>query len=732
MTVKLKVDGSWKNVTSIKLKVSGAWKNVTQAKLKVSGAWKTIFLSSAVSEPQSTVTISQSTDSTTKLVTLTGTNKYWSPTPSSLTYQFQWYNGSFWTTINSGNITNPSAGSTNTKTYIVQNSESNILPNMENLYRFIVTSVYNGVSNASTSSTTSIQTPRNISDLSASTISSSAIALSWSASLYANNYKIYYKSTGDYAYAGISSSTSYTVSGLQGNTAYTFKIIPITGNGSYAGYTGNESNEASATTTSAPAIIDGPFTFVTSSTITVTFAASNTQSWKINRFGGVEIGSGNGSSGSGYDSGLTPSTNYFYQITLWSGLNQTGTVAYAFIDATTDANPAPSNTIAPSISPTTGTLGETVFTCSVGTWSGSSITYTYNWQYFDTGGYTATGYTDSTYTPPYPFPDSTWLYSIRCVVTATNSGGSASANSNSASLYNPVLTPGTPTSLSATTDRTDGINLTFSGSARAASYDIWYSVIASGTPSDSNTPDFPGVSSPYLWTSATADANRWFWVRGKNEYGTSSWYPSGDGVLGKKLSPVAPPPPPIIIAEPPIIIAEPPYFPYFPSFACIDQNTPILVSALNRVFTYKTAKELVLGDKIVSAKWNGLVSEKEADPLLWSSDRMDEFEFVESYITGIKESYKDVTVVFNDDMSGRFSLEHTMLINRGGINMFASSGSVEVGDILYKNINGEKVEYRVDSIRLIDENRLVYQFDAGPHDIIIAGDLITHNIKANF
>ena len=567
MPIKLKTGGAWKDVPVIKLKVAGAWKNVTQAKLKVAGAWKTIFLSGSTSEPESTVTISKATDSTTKLVTLTGTNRHWAPTPSSLEYEFQWNNGTGWVTISSGTITNPSSGTTNTKTYTVLNSTDQIKGGGENLYRFVVTSTYNGNTNSSSSTTVSINTPTDISDLNAAVDSSypeSSINLSWSVSLNSSNYKIYQKSGGDYSYIGITSSNSYSVTGLQPQTSYTFKVMPITGNSSYVGYTGNYSNEASATTTAstAPAITDGPFTFVTSSTITVTFAATNTQSWKINRFGGVEIGSGNGSSGSGYDDGLNPSTNYFYQITLWSGPNQTGTVGYAFIDATTDANPAPTNTISPSISPTSGTLGETVFTCSPGTWTGSSITYTYNWQYFDTGGYTSTGYTDSTYTPPYPFPDSTWLYSIRCVVTATNDGGSASANSNSASLYNPVLTPGTPTSLAATTDRTDGINLTFSGSSGATSYDIFWNFLANGTPTSSASPDFSGVSSPYLWTSAPLDTNRWFWVRGKNSNGTSNWYPSGDGVLGKKVSPTPPPiiatPPPIIATPPPIIATPPP------------------------------------------------------------------------------------------------------------------------------------------------------------------------------
>ena len=94
-----------------------------------------------------------------------------------------------------------------------------------------------------------------------------------------------------------------------------------------------------------------------------------------------------------------------------------------------------------------------------------------------------------------------------------------------------------PTFLTATTNRSDGVNLTFGGSADAVSYDIFWNTNASANPSDAATPDFPGESSPYLDTTIGIGVTRWYWVRAKNSSGqTSSWYPVGDGVTGTRIA----------------------------------------------------------------------------------------------------------------------------------------------------------------------------------------------------
>lgn len=90
---------------------------------------------------------------------------------------------------------------------------------------------------------------------------------------------------------------------------------------------------------------------------------------------------------------------------------------------------APANTVAPAVSGT-AQVGQTL-TVTTGTWTGTApITYTYQWQYNGNNipSY-VTGYNSSSFTI-----GADWYGTqMRCRVTATNSVGSTSANSNTTS-----------------------------------------------------------------------------------------------------------------------------------------------------------------------------------------------------------------------------------------------------------------------------------------------------------
>jgi hypothetical protein len=146
----------------------------------------------------------------------------------------------------------------------------------------------------------------------------------------------------------------------------------------------------------------------------------------------------------------------------------------------------------------------------------------------------------------------------------------------------------------------------------------------------------------------------------------------------------------------------------------------------------KAAKDINVGDEIWSYTWDTLKPETDEDPLLWTNSEMANISKIKSTVVHILPSNKDVTMFFNDKDHARFSLEHSMLVKRNGIYMFASSGSVELGDYLVEDVDGVTVEIEVTSINFIDESRTVYKFDAAPDDIIIAGGLVTHNGKARF
>jgi len=90
---------------------------------------------------------------------------------------------------------------------------------------------------------------------------------------------------------------------------------------------------------------------------------------------------------------------------------------------------SPVNTAAPTIS---GTVqeGQTV-TGNTGTWTGSGITYTYQWKYWDSGSVYLgiSGATSSTYAIPSNYR-AVYGTVIRIYITATNAGGAATANSS--------------------------------------------------------------------------------------------------------------------------------------------------------------------------------------------------------------------------------------------------------------------------------------------------------------
>ena len=352
MAVRVKTGASsWANVSKIRVKTGvSSWANVIVGRIKDSATtWKNFF--TGAGSISSTVTIDQSTNGTTFLTTLTGTNKYWSDTPSSLSYKFEWSSndGSVWSDISTGVATNPSSGLTNTYTYSIPTSE--VSANINNLYKFSVSATYDSQTVTSTSSNTSIQGPTDISDLAITATGSTSVSLSWTASTGATSYLVYYSTTPPSYTLGqtVVGSTSSTIAGLVPGTLYYFKVMPITGtSNTYKGYSGNYSNIVNTTTT-------------------------------------------------GY----------------------------------------PSNTVAPLISPTSGTAGITTYSVTNGTWTGTGLTYTYQWKSYDSPSYVnAPGTsTSSTYTPPITF-FAGYFSPIKCVVTATNSSSLSTSvdSSNTATI----------------------------------------------------------------------------------------------------------------------------------------------------------------------------------------------------------------------------------------------------------------------------------------------------------
>ncbi len=163
-------------------------------------------------------------------------------------------------------------------------------------------------------------------------------------------------------------------------------------------------------------------------------------------------------------------TSYFRFVV--TAVNSTySTSATSTSSSVTVSRPAPINTVAPVISPSSGTEGVTTYSVTNGTWDPDDAdgVYAYLWQSFDTPTYVSAPGTNnqSTYTPPANFLASGYLSPIRCRVTATNASGSTSAfSSNTATVASAFTVPTAPQNLSRTTG--NGGSKTFTWSAPAS------------------------------------------------------------------------------------------------------------------------------------------------------------------------------------------------------------------------------------------------------------------------
>ena len=88
-------------------------------------------------------------------------------------------------------------------------------------------------------------------------------------------------------------------------------------------------------------------------------------------------------------------------------------------------------------------------------------------------------------------------------------------------------------------------------------------------------------------------------------------------------------------------------------------------------------------------------------------------------------------IKYNDNRINKIKLHELKLIKRNDKFFFATTGVLEIGDIIVERLDdsGQFEQIFVSDLEIIDEQRTVYEFDAAPNDILIAGGLIVHNKK---
>jgi hypothetical protein len=238
-------------------------------------------------------------------------------------------------------------------------------------------------------------------------------------------------------------------------------------------------------------------------------------------------------------------TYYFYMRSSNQNLGDTvnnGTATAGTFSAYGPSSGAASYTFASptgsvSVSPSSGTAGTTQFTATPSVSAAPTATVSYQWQYFEGGSFgwlAISGATSSTYTPPSNYV-SIYGSSLRCRIVANNGVGTLTTESTSVTVAAAAAKLATPTNVSATDTRADGIQVSWTNVANAATYGVWWGP----QPSYDSNPDFGGpnnnggktiTSSPFLDDGAPV-GSRTYYVQAFPSTGSTSFLKS-DWSLG--------------------------------------------------------------------------------------------------------------------------------------------------------------------------------------------------------
>jgi hypothetical protein len=218
------------------------------------------------------------------------------------------------------------------------------------------------------------------------------------------------------------------------------------------------------------------FSWTNSTSLTYVFQKSSDNSSWSNIGSATSIANPSSGSSNTVTYALTladmPAFTSYYRFVVTATNSTYSTSAISTSTSVSVNQPAPINTVAPTITPSTGTEGVTQYSVnSNGTWNPADAdgVYEYLWQSFDTPTYVSAPGTNnlSTYTPPSNFLALGYQSPIRCRVTATNASGSTSAvSSNTAAVVSANTVPGAPQNLQRTTG--NGGSKTFTWSAPAS------------------------------------------------------------------------------------------------------------------------------------------------------------------------------------------------------------------------------------------------------------------------
>jgi uncharacterized protein (TIGR02145 family)/uncharacterized repeat protein (TIGR02543 family) len=344
------------------------------------------------------------------------------------------------------------------------------------------------------SATTNSDMPNAPSGVSASAVSSSSIAVSWSAVSGATEYYVYRSASasGSYSLVEKTSSTSVTNTGLSSGTTYYYKVSSYNNGGE-----SSQSSYASATTNltvpSAPTNVSA--TAASSNSITVSWStvsgASGYYVYRSTSASGSYSQVENTSSASVTNTGLSSGTTYYYKVSAYNNGGESSQSSY--VSATTNvaapntptnvsATAASSSSITVSWSAVSGASGYNVYRSTSASGSYSQVENT------SSASVTNTGLSSGT----------TYYYKI----SAYNDGGESSQSSYASATTN-LAAPNTPTNVSATVASSSSITVRWSAVSGASGYYVYRSTSASGSYSQVENTSSTSITNTGLSSSTT-------------------------------------------------------------------------------------------------------------------------------------------------------------------------------------------------------------------------------------
>jgi hypothetical protein len=165
---------------------------------------------------------------------------------------------------------------------------------------------------------------------------------------------------------------------------------------------------------------------------------------------------------------------------------------------------------------------------------------------------------------------------------------------------------------------------------------------------------------------------------------------------------------------------------------CIAENTEIATLNSNNEVILVKAKDLVVGAKVLSPVWDEIYDKQELSPYesRIEYNSLTNKKMSVATVLSILEKSVSETVIFNNDESKEYSLTQPVLARKlNGQDAWEFTKDLEVNDIIWEyDLNAKEYkEVLVESIKINNTVKNVYQISVDNVDTFIAGNIICHN-----